>query len=636
MRTSFTFRRVLAGLTVGILLALLLWPGSGWLVRSQFTATLPIPSSAAPWSVVEGEMLQTGVVRQEQVQDRLAETSLKEGFRRLRETAASIPNDYLLQYGAAVMIPSASGQLDSKTKVDRLRALASRFPDRPGPYAGALRYATQGEVLLHRAELDWFSPNPSNRNVASEQPDPLDLAAYDADAREGERLDPNNAFFPFMRSIGLFAAHRDAEALSEIEQASLKPNWNEYVSDDADGELKLFEQAFGQVGTLPRVGVAAAILFPQYAQLKSASRVAICVAGNDEEAGKVENGLAIREAIRRCGALLRSRGSTIICSLVGSSIEEISLLRPAGAPIANYAPTTDGEAKHDRKVRDDYDAYLRNTGHGDRVAAADAELGKVEAVRRIGQEGLGTSVFDNVDGTVMPWLAGLLLLSGTVWMVLLWGVGSAVANLPRIRTREGLPGWARASVVAGVVCGVAATVAAIAQNAITLSLPIFLAILVAGVILVYTTPSKVRALRQVAAFGTALGGVGVFLSGPVWHFTTTAWPVATDVVCQSGNFTFDAPPLDSATAFMVLAVPVLSVLFFGAVSLLWRTPLSVGLARGFHACGMPIACFLMLGYCAILPCTLQREAQLEHGLQRTLQQEGPFLAQQEGREWPSP
>ena len=59
------------------------------------------------------------------------------------------------------------------------------------------------------------------------------LEAFDRDAAAGERLDPDNAFFPLMRSVGLFAEHRDDEALAAIQRAGAKPRFQEYALGSA-------------------------------------------------------------------------------------------------------------------------------------------------------------------------------------------------------------------------------------------------------------------------------------------------------------------------------------------------------------------------------------------------------------------
>jgi hypothetical protein len=48
---GYQSRLVLVGLALGVILALLIWPATRWLVRSQLALLIPTPASVAPWSV---------------------------------------------------------------------------------------------------------------------------------------------------------------------------------------------------------------------------------------------------------------------------------------------------------------------------------------------------------------------------------------------------------------------------------------------------------------------------------------------------------------------------------------------------------------------------------------------------------
>jgi hypothetical protein len=112
---------------------------------------------------------------------------------------------------------SRHGAMDQKQTLERLRALAETFPDRADIRAHCLRFSWV-EVRLRRSEdrLMTGDISPSPPKVQIPTPDLLARFLHDVDA--GERLDPDNSYFPLMRAIGLFAAHRDAEALAAVER----------------------------------------------------------------------------------------------------------------------------------------------------------------------------------------------------------------------------------------------------------------------------------------------------------------------------------------------------------------------------------------------------------------------------------
>src|SRR5205823_5532742 len=111
--------------------ALLIWPATRWLVRSQLALTVPVPALVAPWSFGTTESTQAAWEIAQQ---------------RYRETAARHPDDFLMQFAEAVVVPPAEGPLTSTVKIQRLRELTRRFPDRPALYAAMLRFATQDQV----------------------------------------------------------------------------------------------------------------------------------------------------------------------------------------------------------------------------------------------------------------------------------------------------------------------------------------------------------------------------------------------------------------------------------------------------------------------------------------------------------
>src|SRR5579871_2874965 len=204
METSQRCHPRLIGLALGVILALLIWPATHWLVRSQLSLLIPTPAAVAPWSFPGIETTQA---------------AHEVAQRRSHETALLKPDDFLLQYAAAVVVPPADGNLSSDVKVQRLRELTHSFPDRPTLYAAILRFATQHQIKVDRDEIRMMTDDPNFQihPVATEPYNtPEQLTAFDQDAAVGERLDPDNAYFPFLRSIGLFAARRDAEALAAL------------------------------------------------------------------------------------------------------------------------------------------------------------------------------------------------------------------------------------------------------------------------------------------------------------------------------------------------------------------------------------------------------------------------------------
>src|SRR5579884_4011413 len=157
-------RSGIVGLAAGLCLALLIWPGTRWLVRNQFALLAPQPANLA--SVVTLASNNSPV---QEARDR-----------GLHRAAERFPNDVEMQIADALIAPGGV------EKAARLRRLETRFPDSPALYASALRFDTQGPVMVHRPEESELSGRPDNRRVEPSAPEVV--ARFDQDADAGERL----------------------------------------------------------------------------------------------------------------------------------------------------------------------------------------------------------------------------------------------------------------------------------------------------------------------------------------------------------------------------------------------------------------------------------------------------------------
>jgi hypothetical protein len=127
-------------------------------------------------------------------------------------------------------------------RVRALHDLAKQHPDKPAVYGTAILYALSGSVKCNRSAEekplaytevaeDGYKNDPTDASLEA-------LSAFDADCVAGERLDPDNAYFPAFRAYSLFAQHRDKEALAELISAGNKPYYREYWIDELAGRMK--------------------------------------------------------------------------------------------------------------------------------------------------------------------------------------------------------------------------------------------------------------------------------------------------------------------------------------------------------------------------------------------------------------
>ncbi len=539
--TLMTLRRVLLGLTLGVVLALVIAPQTRWLVQAQAQSLLHLPTA----SESSGD---------EQAQEDAA--------------ASRHPNDYQLQFSDALSHGGSS--------VNNLRRLKTRFPNSASLRANILRYACT-QIHTDRDENYLSEQLPIPPSSRHSPPDgPAQLAAFDRDAAAGERLDPDNAYFPFMRAIGLYAAHRDAEAQDALLRAGMDARWDEYTQDEVEGRWRLSALVFGGSAhdAVARSAVAAAELFPHYAALRAVARVATYQAIQEEQAGNFSRGIALRQALVHCGGLMRAQSGSIIGALVGIAIVHVGMGRPGGTPIP--PDTVRQQSRMDRAAA--YAAYLRHHGDGTGAAQAVAEEQADRQVRALlGTTSARLSPYTQLLSLLPWWMAGLLLLINALWLL---GGGALAPLLGRLRPLS------RPLAFGGVL----------------------LLLVLGGALAIWTA----QGAREYDSVIKSL------------NFEDDATP-SSGFALWAMVFPGLRPTLITLTA---LAVPLL-VLLIGLVRRR-RAPIH----RTVAAAAVPLACLILLAYAGVTLVTTRQERAINMAITQSLPNEGQYIAAQAGQVWP--
>ena len=602
-------RRVLLGLAFGVLIALLLAPQTRWLVRPQI---VPGPRSDA---------------------------------QAVARFVAAHADDYLVQLGGQPTLEGA-------------RRLVPRFPNTPSLRANLLRYATQN-LHLHRADSDGallqgkpasMRPSPTD----NPPPTPAQLAAFDADAEAGERLDPDNAYFPFMRSVGLFAAHRDAEGLAAVTRAGTKTVWREYYEDEVEGRWRIGDGVVGHREALGSMGVSASVLFPQYQLVRAVARLVAARAVEEELAGHREAGLVLRRSLARCGDLMRADSHSYIGNLVGIAINSISRTRPGGAaPITTEAGASASPEINRQLAQKKLDAYcdsVTGLGHPDAAQEARAQASAAEQVRHI-TPGLETFVFGlrfaQITRLIFSCIAGWVLAVGFGLLLLLGLAAWGASVLPHVKARLPLPAgavwgvWAMLLLAAAGTAGFIETATSSAIFAVALLSPIPLAALS---LLSLFRPDFRRPFGQAALAGlVTVVAVGVFFGLAAWQVQGAYDLLATlrQTSLLPGS---DGAPESHLTervqilvgVAFVITLPLLLALVFSIAARLKRIPASVGMVEGFRAWTPLTLCLLAVLYGGLTLWTVRQEDAVNYGLEQSLHGEAQYLAQLTGQSWPGP
>ena len=552
--------RWLLAVTGATLLTLAVLPATGWLLRQQARSLL------RPAFLTDNR---------EARERRVAETH---------------PGDYQLQVAQALAAP-LTGNTTSAQKIQRLTALTERFPNEPSLYAHILRYYTTGAVGLHRQEQDELSSEPPVRKDKPKQSLPADLAAFDAAAAQGERLEPDNAYFPFMRAAELYEAGQDAEAIFAMHRAGQKTRYEDYAGEEFKARDRFYEEAHGRQGGIARVSLSASLLFPHFAVLRGTARMNLVSAIHAELAGDLILGVELRHDTMRVGDLMRVQGRSLIANLVGMAITAIPQSRPGGAPIVKNPDTIFTQAQRDQlqvEKREKYYAYLRSIGRDDEARFARAEL---EAGLQAKQVSAKITDAMTEQG---PYGIRSLVKLGVCWIVNLLTLANALGLL---------------------ILGGCALLAA-----------------------------KVRPAKNTIVWRGALGVSAVALLGllaaNVSNLATDMYISPISIMNLTGNSVQDTSPLSAEFVARVvgmafsLGFPLLLMGVVGIVSLKSRTSFVANLGRWTRSLAVPLACGLLLIYSLLLLGTARQEAQMRVGLNQMVTHEAEFNASLAGMKWP--
>ncbi len=339
----------LVGMALGVLIGLCLLPPVRYTLGSQLRFALA--QDGLPW-----------------VLSLDSERTLREAPR-LDATAATLPDDYLLQVGRATAFVELGGVRAAPTpKIDhpdntvdtsdhtliRLTRVAHDFPVAAGAQAHLARYMMVDRVRIQRAELagqaeekekrrkgeketvdtrykiqDTSASSIENRKSKIENSSTIparytDVKLMRMALSNGERLDPDNVFWPAMLAATYFAAGRDTQALDALARCDRKTRWDSYIYEEILGQWRLYSLAYGDHGATQKIGPLSIIAFPHLRELRRMTEMARWHADQEAGRGNVREALQIRHHLLRLGALLRDTATWAYEALYGTDLTLIA------------------------------------------------------------------------------------------------------------------------------------------------------------------------------------------------------------------------------------------------------------------------------------------------------------------------
>ena len=470
-------------------------------------------------------------------------------------------------------------QLSGRMKWDAFQRLVADFPENPAGHAALVRIACKngGSVGVgHDAEQEELSATPSRPLSRGSDADPNDALVMLRSCEAGERLAPDNAYFPAMAAIAHYALNHDSEAQAALHRATTKPRWYEYIDVEAAGRVRRAEQRFGPQNSLTQTASYAAILFPHYAALRSMARVATVQAMHAEQEGNTKTGLALRHDVATLGEKMREQSSSLIGGLVGMAMVNVAEGRTGGAPALHITEDLG------RKERDtQFLSYI--TVHGGQAEAAhwQALLAARDDTRAIIKH-TEVSAFgtETLIGTQLRLLVNLALLGAATLLCVLGGLALLRPWLGRVA----------GNAASGIVVVVFMTVIA------------------------WQIWQGLGNLRDALAYTGLMQGLASD-DGTGGNTPLLSQSLITEAVLGA----------------VALLTPLLYLVVVALRSALVKKNHAMSL---YQRSALPVAAVLTLAYAAHLAAFALRERTVQAELQQVLQHEGRHIAAKLGKTWP--
>lgn len=486
-------------------------------------------------------------------------------------------------------------QKGGREKWAALQQLVTEYPDNPAGHAALARMACKngGSVDVgHSEEQEELIPKrlpgqtPPLR-VGQPTAYPEDPAIMLRSCAAGERLDPENAYFPAMAAIAHYAANQDGEARTALRRAAEKPIWREYFGVEAAGRVRRAKLLYGPQNSLTESANLASMLFPHYAGLRSMARVATAQAMRAEIAGDIDKGIALRRDVARIGDKMRDQSSSLIGGLVGIAMINLTELRPGGAPMVSAADEDQKDAEARRaRTHVQFMEYLAKHGEPGDMARWQYYADAGKETREITQRATYVSAFgfSTMFQTQFRLMVNMLLMG----VATLLGILGSIALL---RFSLG---------------------ASLGRFASTVTVISFMMLLAWGVW------NALGNVRDILAVNQVIAG----LSGD-----STIDPA---LALAEQQATLRAFYIEGTLALLTLLTTPVYLTVVALMAKRRGIPVNLLLMRWT----LPLAAVLTVGYAVHLIAFTQRERTVRAELQQVVAHEGRYVADKLGRSWP--
>ncbi len=631
-------------------------PPTGWMVREQMRGRI------------------SGAERFRDVWHSLPVNGADDTDSALSGAAARLPDDLEIQVAAAAQAPQRSPDKSKfETTANLLWEQRARFVKEPAFCAMYLRSAWGASPQVGRDAEQLYSTAATRAEAEAQakrewnemrakprwKSDPAFAARALEMADQGARLEPDNAVFPFTKAAILFALNRDREAYGALHTAAQCARWEEYVSVEGRGRLRLDAYAYGTQGAMSRVSEAASLLFPQYASLRGAARIAVADAIALEETGDVQRGFQIRHDLFRVGALMRHGSTTNIGALVGIAITGVATARPGGAlPIKSRRL----ETSQQRTARSDhqYTEYLMHIGARDEARWVEQECSLRNRARAIiSRMDAGWFSAPELRRLILWWVAGILLLVNAFYLLVGGGIARVIAARHMHREIARLSRPARAAFVtlaAGPLLGGLVNTGAMVMGGddgtlVVLNIVAGALVVAAPLVWLWRNPTgsgqeHSRAIQRMRfrqgakiyamTFGLTTSVLGLIVAVTL-HLLQSPLSALVALDMMSGSPVENLPSHAEERmwlALLSLLAPLLTAAVGAVRGRVRGVPAQVGIVRALRQAALPGAALCLVVYGAVALVTLGEERAVWRQIDASIAHEGWYMADLVGDTWP--
>jgi hypothetical protein len=534
----------------------------------------------------------------------------------------------------------------------QLWKLRNRFAQEPSLYAAVLRCLSEAEVSLERNQDQQRllprevrlrdAQNSEMRRQREVSCSPEMITLFWGAVSEGERLDPDNGFFPMMRAAILFVMHRETEAFTALDKAASARTWNDYSTDEAMGRMKLREMIQGPMGVLAESPYVRYVTYPHLRLLRATARTAVGVTlrGSSSEK-RDENAWRVRCNLARLGALMRSESTSNVGTMAGTTITNTAMTRPGGAEIPE-AIFKSPVAERVQWKSEQFQEYARKRGYRNDAAFFDSEREKpleIDAIYETAEE-RGLDSTDRIYRTIMIWAGSSVLIHLVAIVLVLGGIAFGLAKTPRLRAGQALhPAirWGLAVLVTPLPLTLAAILYGDRETILWCFNSCFAASLLLGTLSILRGTEKIRNLLIfVATFPATLLLLAIGCSAAIP--AVNMLEVLGKVIGLYASEPYGVSKSIPGSVVIVLSSALLPLLWISGLAIVsWykKVPISVGIVRGAFRSALSVASLLLLLHCGVVLWTLHEETEGRRELVDMIRHEGRYYARLAGKPWPA-